>query len=72
MIDLWGNRAEAISKSGENDFGLFDFPLHDSANQYTLTVMDENGTPISAPIFVDHLQGSAGDAPCHTVILQGG
>jgi hypothetical protein len=72
MVDLWGNRAEAVSKSGDADFGLFDFSLNDSPNQYTLTVMDENGTPISAPIVVDHLQGSAGDSPCHTVIFQGG
>jgi hypothetical protein len=71
IVDQWGNSAETLSKSGAADYGLFDFPLNYFANQYTLTVMDELGKPISAPIVVDHLQGSAGDAPCHTVVLQG-
>ncbi len=71
LIDSWGNTAEAISKSGETDYGLFDFPLNSAANQYTVTVVDDTGAPISPPTVVDHLQGSAGDAPCHTIIFQG-
>jgi hypothetical protein len=42
MVDLWGTRAEAVSKSGDADFGLFDFSTTPQS-QYTLTVMDENG-----------------------------
>jgi hypothetical protein len=72
MVDQWGNRADAISKNGAADFGQYDFPLNYFANRYTLTVVDEVGHPISPSIAVDHLQGESGDAPCHTVIWQGG
>lgn len=67
LVDEWGNRADAWSKSGESDFGRYDFPINSFANRYTLTVVDETGMPISPPVVVEHLQGSGGDAPCHTV-----
>jgi hypothetical protein len=67
MVDQWGNRASAVSKSGASDFGHYDFPLNYFANRYTVTVVDEGGNPISPPVVVDHLQGDSGDAPCHTV-----
>jgi len=67
LVDAWGNRADAISKNGATDLGNYDFPLNDIANQYTLTVVDEEGQPVSPPVVVDHRQGSGGDAPCHTV-----
>ncbi len=71
IVDSWGNTAETVSKSGEADYGLFDFPLNNIANQYTVTVIGDSGAPISPPTVVDHLQGGAGDAPCHTIIFQG-
>ncbi len=67
LVDEWGNRADAWSKSGESDYGRYDFPINSFANRYTLTVVDEAGNPISPPVMVEHLQGSGGDAPCHTV-----
>jgi hypothetical protein len=70
LLDQWGNRADAISKSGAVDFGRYDFPLNDSPNQYTLTIVDERGQALSPPVVVDHKQGSSGDAPCHTVNWQ--
>lgn len=72
IVDQWGNRAEAISKSGATDFGAYDFPLNSFANRYTLTVVNGSGRPISPPVTVDHLQGASGDAPCHTVIWWSG
>ncbi len=72
MVDQWGNRAEAISKSGAPDFGMYDFPLNYFANRYTVTVVDGAGRPLSPPVTVDHLQGAGGDAPCHTVIWWSG
>jgi 1A family penicillin-binding protein len=71
LVDQWGNRADAFSKAGAVDYGNYDFPLNFFANQYTLTVVDEAGNPISAPVIVDHLQGASGDAPCHTVMWRG-
>jgi hypothetical protein len=68
LVDQWGNRADAVSKDGPADFGNYDFPLNDFANQYTLTVVDEGGRAISSPVVVDHRQGAGGDAPCHTVV----
>ncbi len=70
MVDEWGNRADAVSKSGANDTGQYDFPINNFANRYTLTVLDGTGAPISAPVTVEHLQGYGGDSPCHTVIWQ--
>lgn len=67
LVDEWGNRADAISKSGAVDYGRYDFPINYFANRYTLVVVDEAGHPISPPVVVEHLQGEAGDFPCHTV-----
>jgi len=72
MVDQWGNRAEAVSKSGATDFGNYDFMLNAFPNRYTVTVVDGAGQPISAPVTVDHRQGAGGDAPCHTVIWWSG
>ncbi len=67
LVDEWGNRADAWSKSGESDYGRYDFPINSFANRYTLTVVDEAGNPVSAPAMIEHLQGSGGDNPCHTL-----
>ena len=72
LVDEWGNRADAWSKSGQDDYGRYDFPIHGFANRYTLTVVDDAGSPISAPVVVEHLQGSGGGSPCHTVNWVGG
>ncbi len=72
LVDEWGNRADAVSKSGATDLGSYDFPINTFANRYTLTVVDGGGNPISAPVIVEHLQGAGGDAPCHTVVWIGG
>ena len=40
MVDQWGNRAEAVSKSGATDFGNYDFMLNAFANRYTVTVVE--------------------------------
>ena len=73
LRDEWGNEAYAVSKSGTNDYGMFDFPIPSGAphNLY-LTVMDGTGNPISATFTIPHKQGNAGDAPCHHIVLQGG
>ena len=72
MVDEWGNRSDAVSKSGEGDFGSYDFAIHSFANHYTLTVLDPAGSVASPSVTVEHLQGAAGDAPCHTVVWVGG
>jgi penicillin-binding protein 1C len=73
LRDEWGNEAYAVSKSGANDYGMFDFPIPSGAphNLY-ITVMDGTGNPISATFTIPHKQGEAGDAPCHHIVLQGG
>jgi hypothetical protein len=72
LVDQYGNQAMAMSKDGTNDYGYYDFPIGDAPNRYTLTVVDEAGTPLSSPVVVNHLQGDGGGAPCHTVIWRGG
>ena len=72
LVDQWGNRADAVSKDGATDYGQYDFPLNHVENEYTLTVVDAQGQAASLPVTVDHLQGSGGDAPCHSVIWRAG
>lgn len=72
LVDQWGNRADAFTKNGANDFGRYDFPVNFFPNQYTLTVVDGAGNAISSPVVVNHLQAEGGDAPCHTVNWAGG
>jgi hypothetical protein len=71
MVDEWGNRSDAVSKNGEADYGGYDFPIHSFANHYTLTVLDPAGNVASPAVTVEHLQGTAGAAPCHTVVWIG-
>ena len=70
MVDEWGNRADAVSKSGASDAGRYDFPISSEPNRYTLTVVDAAGAALSAPVTVEHLQGYGGRAACHTVVWQ--
>ncbi|MCX6044430.1 MAG: transglycosylase domain-containing protein [Chloroflexi bacterium] len=73
LRDEWGNQADAISKNGASDYGSFDFPLaSDAPHQIYLTVIDGAGRLVSPTFTIQHKQGTAGDAPCHHVILQGG
>jgi hypothetical protein len=72
LVDQWGNRADAWSKDSAGDVGRYDFLINFFPNQYTLMVVDGDGNLLSAPVVVDHLQGSGGDAPCHTVVWRGG
>ncbi len=70
MVDEWGNRADAWSKSGAGDAGRYDFPIGATANRYTLTVVDADGAPLSAPVTIEHQQGYGGSHSCHTVVWQ--
>jgi len=73
LRDEWGNQASAISKSGANDYGMFDFPIPSGTPHLLyLTVVDDGGNPVSATITIPHRQGEAADLACHHVVLQGG
>ncbi|MDI9549017.1 MAG: transglycosylase domain-containing protein [Chloroflexota bacterium] len=73
MRDPWGNQSETMSKGGSNDYGQFDFPIWaDGPQDLVLTVVDESGNPLSAPISIPHKKDAAADAPCHHVTLRGG
>ncbi len=70
LVDEWGNRADAWSKDGVTDAGRYDFPIGSTPNRYTLTIIDANGAPVSAPVTVEHQQGYGGTHRCHTIIWQ--
>lgn len=73
LRDPWGNQADAVSKNGASDLGMFDFPLPASSPQaLQLWVVDGAGNPISPMFPLEHMQGAAQNAPCHHVVLQGG
>lgn len=70
LVDEWGNKADAWSKSGPTDAGQYDFPINANPNHYTLTVVDESGAPVSAPVTIEHRVGYGGEHGCHTVNWQ--
>lgn len=73
LRDSWGNRAEAVSKSGPADYGMFDFPIYaDGPHDLFLTVVDEGGTALSMTLTIPHRQDGPSDTPCHHVVLRGG
>ena len=73
MRDSWGNQAQATSKNGSNDYGMFDFPIYGSGPQdLFLTLVDDAGNALSATLTVPHKRDAASDTPCHHVVLQGG
>jgi hypothetical protein len=73
MIDGWGNQTYAETKSGQHDYGHFDFPIYgDGPQQLQLTVLDGNNNPVGAPVLVPHRMDAASDTSCHHVVLRGG
>jgi hypothetical protein len=72
MTDGWGNQTIAVSKNGQSDYGMFDFPIYgDGPQNLQLVVVDENNNPRSAPVIVPHKMDAASDTPCHHVVIRG-
>ena len=72
MTDAWGNQSLAESKSGQLDYGKFDFPIYgDGPQNLQLVVVDGNNNPRGTPIIVPHRMDAASDAPCHHVTIRG-
>src|SRR5690606_35429798 len=73
LQDAWGNQAIVASKNGQNDYGMFDFPIYgDGPQNLVLTVVDEAGNPLSPPFVIPHKQDADSDTPCHHVVVRGG
>ncbi len=73
LRDQWGNQYDAVSKNGATDTGSYDFPIYSySPHQLYLTVVDNNGTPLSPTISILHLLGESDGKPCHWVNFVGG
>jgi len=71
MRDQWGNETTAVSKSGAIDYGMFDFPIPSgSPHELSLTVVGEDGVPLSATITIPHRQGEAAELSCHHIVFQ--
>lgn len=72
LFDAWDNAYQAVSKSGADDTGRFDFPIYgqDSPQRLTLQVTDANGNPIGAPILVPHRVDEASNQPCHHLVVK--
>ncbi len=72
LTDAWENSYQAVSKSGANDSGQFDFPIYgrDSAQNFLLQVIDASGYPNSPPILVPHRTDQASNQPCHHLVVR--
>ncbi len=52
--DLWGNHLEGISKGG-TDLGKYDIPINSNvADTWNVTIIDNQGTPQSLTVAVQH------------------
>jgi penicillin-binding protein 1C len=72
MTDPWGNQTFAVSKNGQADYGMFDFPIYgDGPQNLQLVVVDGNNNPIGAPVIVPHKMDPASDTPCHHITIRG-
>lgn len=65
--DQYGNEQTVETKSGSTDLGQYDFVLGDTPNVHYVQVVDVGGSPISPRLEVQHRQGDAADAMCHTL-----
>jgi penicillin-binding protein 1C len=73
LQDSWGNQTFAVSKNGQNDYGMFDFPIYgDGPQNLVVTLLDGAGNPVSAGITIPHKQDAVSDTPCHHVVVRGG
>ena len=73
LRDPWGNVAETVSKNGQADYGMFDFPIYaDEPHDLFLTVVDNEGRPLSMTLTIPHKQSGPSDTPCHHVVMRGG
>jgi penicillin-binding protein 1C len=72
MIDGWGNQTFAVSKNGQWDYGMFDFPIYgDGPQNLQLVVVDGNNNPVGTPVIVPHKVDAASDTPCHHLVIRG-
>jgi hypothetical protein len=69
-VDQWGNYMESISKSGEIDYGRFDFPLARDPREYYVTVVDDEGAPLSFSVTIQHRMGDLAGVSCHHIVWQ--
>lgn len=67
LVDEYGNLATAVSKSGQDDLGRYDFPLSGPPRRFYLTVVDEAGGALSAEIEIRHGLEPDAEATCHWV-----
>jgi len=63
--DQWGNEAQSVSKSGQIDYGRYDFNLGDTPNVFYVTIIDAAGHPIAPVVEIQHHQGPRPEANCH-------
>jgi hypothetical protein len=72
MTDGWGNQSFAESKSGQSDYGMFDFPIYgDGPQNLQLGVVDGNNNPLRSPVIVPHKMDATSDTPCHHLVIRG-
>lgn len=69
-VDQWGNFMQAVTKAGQIDYGRFDFPIADDGREYYLTVVDEEGAPLSFSVTIPHRMGELSEAACHYITWQ--
>lgn len=67
-IDQWGNVATGVTKSGAADFGSWDIPLDFRPRNFSVFVLDDNGSIASPTITINH-QGDSGPK-CHHIVWQ--
>ena len=65
LVDEYGNQDNKVTKSEAADAGRYDFPIGGPPRRFYLTVVDSNGTALSARVEIPHELGAAEGATCH-------
>jgi hypothetical protein len=49
LVDEYANESFAVTKAGQTDLGRYDFPVAGPPRRFSISVVDESGSPLSRP-----------------------
>jgi hypothetical protein len=65
LVDEYGNAQAKLTKAGATEAGQYDFPLFGAHRRFYLSIVDDNGNPLSPVVEIDYGVGTDPGAACH-------
>ena len=69
-VDQWGNFLQAESAGGRENPGSFEMQIGEDSREYYVTVVDDQGAPLSFSVTIQHRTGELAAAACHEILWQ--